>query len=81
MDVTTTLPAFDLGEFRVLALSGGVPLGVYTVEILVELEARVGAPLGRRFDLIADTSAGWILAAALGYGFRGKRKVEKHHAC
>ncbi len=46
------------GEFRVLALSGGGYLGVFTAALLAQLEQRVGEPLGRRFDLIAGTSVG-----------------------
>jgi len=60
------LPA-SRDEFRVLALSGGGYLGVYTAALLAELEERVGEPLGRRFDLIAGTSVGGILAIGLGY--------------
>jgi predicted acylesterase/phospholipase RssA len=54
-------------EFRILALSGGGYLGVYTAALLADLEERVGEPLGRRFDLIAGTSVGGILAVGLGY--------------
>ena len=39
-------------EFRILALSGGGYLGLYAAVVLAELEARVGEPLARRFDLI-----------------------------
>ena len=38
-------------EFRILALSGGGYLGLYAAVVLAELEARVGEPLARRFDL------------------------------
>lgn len=54
-------------EFRILALSGGGYLGVYTAALLADLEERAGEPLGRRFDLIAGTSVGGILAIGLGY--------------
>lgn len=53
--------------FRILSLSGGGYLGLYSTCILEELEARVGEPLGRRFDLIAGTSIGSILALALAF--------------
>ena len=53
--------------FRILALSGGGFLGLYTARVLAELEERAGEPLGRRFDLIAGTSVGGILALALAY--------------
>jgi patatin-like phospholipase/acyl hydrolase len=53
--------------FRILSLAGGGYLGLYTACVLTELEAQVGEPLGRRFDLIAGTSVGGILAIALAY--------------
>ena len=52
---------------RVLSLAGGGFLGLYTAVVLEGLEARVGMPLGRRFDLIAGTSIGGLLALALAY--------------
>ena len=52
---------------RVPALAGGGFLGLYTGAVLEGLEARVGEPLGRRFDLIAGTSIGGLLALALAY--------------
>lgn len=53
--------------FRILSLSGGGYLGLYSACVLEELEARVGEPLGRRFDLIAGTSIGGILSLALAF--------------
>ncbi|MBX3633635.1 MAG: patatin-like phospholipase family protein [Simplicispira sp.] len=54
-------------EFRILALSGGGYLGLYTAVVLAELEKRAGEPLGRRFDLLAGTSVGGLLAMALAF--------------
>ena len=54
-------------EFRILALSGGGYLGLYAAVVLAELEARVGEPLARRFDLIAGTSVGGLLSMALAF--------------
>jgi len=54
-------------EFRILSLSGGGYLGLYTAVVLADLEARAGEPLGRRFDLIAGTSVGGLLAMALAF--------------
>lgn len=51
--------------FRILSVSGGGFLGVFAAGVLARLEARCGEPLGRRFDLIAGTSVGAVLAAAL----------------
>lgn len=53
--------------FRILSLAGGGYLGLYTACVLAELEEQAGEPLGRRFDLIAGTSVGGILAIALAY--------------
>ncbi len=55
--------------FRILALAGGGFLGFYTACVLAEMERRHGEPLARRFDLIAGTSVGGILAVALAYEF------------
>jgi len=53
--------------FRILSLAGGGYLGLYTACVLAELEARAGVPLARRFDLIAGTSVGGILALGLAF--------------
>jgi len=53
--------------FRILSLAGGGFLGLYTATVLEALEARAGVPLARRFDLIAGTSIGGVLALALAY--------------
>ncbi len=54
-------------RFRILSLAGGGYLGLYTAQLLAELEDWAGEPLGRRFDLIAGTSVGGILAVALAF--------------
>lgn len=51
--------------FRILSLSGGGYRGLFTARILADLEERIGAPIATRFDLIAGTSIGGILALAL----------------
>jgi uncharacterized protein len=53
--------------FRVLALSGGGFLGLYTAQVLAGLEERAGRPFGQRFELLAGTSIGAILALALAF--------------
>lgn len=51
------------GEFWILALSGGGARGLFTAKLLEKLEHELGGqPLARRFDLIAGTSIGGILA-------------------
>ena len=52
--------------FQILSLAGGGYLGLYTAGVLADLEEQVGEPLGRRFDLIAGTSVGGILAIVFG---------------
>lgn len=61
------VPLQDQQTVRVLSLSGGGFLGLYTALVLAGLEERVGEPLGRRFDLLAGTSIGGLLALALAY--------------
>jgi len=51
--------------FQILSLSGGGYLGLYTIAVLTDLEERVGAPLASRFDLIAGTSVGGIIAIGI----------------
>jgi uncharacterized protein len=53
--------------FRILSLAGGGYLGLYSACVLAELEAHVGEPLARRFDLIAGSSVGGILAIGLAF--------------
>lgn len=51
--------------FRILSLSGGGYLGLYTAAVLTALEEMSGEPLYKRFDLIAGTSVGGIIALGL----------------
>jgi patatin-like phospholipase/acyl hydrolase len=60
---------------RVLALSGGGFLGLYSATVLAALESRIDEPLGSRFDLIAGTSIGGILALALAFEIPMSRLV------
>jgi patatin-like phospholipase/acyl hydrolase len=55
------------GPLRILALSGGGYLGLYSAAVLAALEEQVGEPIGRRFDLVAGTSVGGIIAAAVAF--------------
>jgi patatin-like phospholipase/acyl hydrolase len=54
--------------FRVLALDGGGIRGVFSARILALAEQRLGQPLRTRFDLVAGTSTGSIIAAAVAAG-------------
>jgi uncharacterized protein len=62
--------------FHVLSLSGGGFLGLYSAVVLEDLERRAGVPLGRRFDLVAGTSIGAVLALALAFELPMARLVE-----
>lgn len=62
-------------SFHILALSGGGYRGLYTARILADLESHVGEPLARRFDLLAGTSIGGILALALALEIPAERMV------
>lgn len=61
---------------RVLALSGGGFLGLYTATVLAGLEARAGRPLGRCFGLLAGTSIGALLGMALAFEVPMQRVVD-----
>jgi patatin-like phospholipase/acyl hydrolase len=64
-------------RFQILALSGGGYRGLYAAEILKRLEEQNGSePLARRFDLIAGTSVGGILALGLACEIPAARLVE-----
>lgn len=66
----TTEPESAFGDFcRILSLDGGGAKGFYTIGVLKELEAMLGAPLCNHFDLIFGTSTGAIIAALLALRF------------
>jgi predicted acylesterase/phospholipase RssA len=52
---------------RILSLSGGGYLGLFSLSLLEQIEADEG-PLGKHFDLIAGTSVGGLIALALASG-------------
>lgn len=54
--------------FQILALSGGGYRGLFTIEVLAELEKMAGKPLHKSFDMIAGTSIGGIIAIGLAMG-------------
>lgn len=63
-------------RFQILALSGGGYRGLYTAKILADFEQHIGAPIASRFDLIAGTSIGGILALALALEIPAERMVD-----
>lgn len=48
-----------------LALSGGGYKGLFSTHVLVELEKQLGCRIAKKFDLIAGTSIGGVIALAL----------------
>jgi patatin-like phospholipase/acyl hydrolase len=63
----------DQRPFRILSLDGGGIRGAFTAGFLAGVEERIGHPVGRHFDLIAGTSTGGIIAAALAFGEPAER--------
>ncbi|WP_022696347.1 CBASS cGAMP-activated phospholipase [Euryhalocaulis caribicus] len=61
---------------KLLCLSGGGYLGLFTAAVLDKLEQEHGQPLARYFDLIAGTSIGGILALALANEVRMESVVD-----
>ena len=64
------------GAFYILSLDGGGARGIYSAQVLAKLEERSGAPVRDRFDLIAGTSAGSIIAGAAASGVSLEKVVE-----
>jgi uncharacterized protein len=58
----------DGRPFRILSLDGGGIRGAFIAGFLAGVEERIGHSIGRYFDLIAGTSTGGIIAAALAFG-------------
>ncbi len=51
--------------YKILSIDGGGVRGLIPSVVLAELEARIGKPLHKVFDLVAGTSTGAIIAAGL----------------
>lgn len=61
-----------------LALDGGGAKALFTAHVLARLEADLGVRITQAFDLIAGTSAGGLIALALGAGIRPADIVEQY---
>jgi uncharacterized protein len=61
--------------FRILSIDGGGIRGVYPAHILSCLESRMGIDLFESFDMIAGTSTGSIIAAAIAIRIRASETV------
>ena len=54
----------NTNTFRILALDGGGTRGIYTAQLLANIEQALGRRIRTCFDLIAGTSTGAIIAGA-----------------
>jgi patatin-like phospholipase/acyl hydrolase len=72
-------PAPD--PLRILALSGGGYRGLFAADVLTRIEALLGWPIAGRFDLLAGTSVGGLVAAGLAIGRspQALRDAIRHH--
>ena len=66
------------GPFQILALDGGGAKALFTAHVLARLEEDLGVSISASFDLIAGTSAGGIIALALGSGLTPAQIVEHY---
>src|SRR5512132_3640733 len=57
-------------RFQILALDGGGVKALFTAHVLARLEDDLGVRIRDSFDLIAGTSAGGLIALALGAGLQ-----------
>lgn len=58
--------------YHILSLDGGGIRGVMSAVILQEVERQIKKPLNKHFNLIAGTSTGSILAAAIASGLKSQ---------
>lgn len=65
-----------MAPFRILALSGGGYQGLFTAQVLAAIEAAGPGRLRDRYDLIAGTSIGGIIALAIAAGVPARRIVD-----
>lgn len=62
--------------FRILSLDGGGIRGIVAAKMLASIEKQINQPLSEYFDLIAGTSTGSILAAAIATGRSSEEIVD-----
>jgi patatin-like phospholipase/acyl hydrolase len=65
-------------RFQILALDGGGAKALFTAHLLARLEQDLDISIRDSFDLIAGTSAGGIIALALGAGLRPSEIVSHY---
>lgn len=74
-----TLEYVTPARFQILALDGGGAKALFTAHLLTRLEQDLGLSVSASFDLIAGTSAGGIVALALGAGLPPS-EIVNHYA-
>ena len=67
-------------RFQILALDGGGVKALFTADVLARIEDDLGVSIRDSFDLIAGTSAGGIIALALGVGFSPAEIVDEYRS-
>jgi hypothetical protein len=60
------------GRRTILSIDGGGMRGVIPLQMLIYLEDQTGKPAYELFDMVAGTSTGAIIAAALGLGYSAR---------
>jgi predicted acylesterase/phospholipase RssA len=63
-------------RFQILSLDGGGLKGIFAAAILAAFEADLGIRIADRFDLIAGTSTGGLIALGLGAGLTPTELVD-----
>jgi predicted acylesterase/phospholipase RssA len=74
-----TAPIEARGPYRILSLGGGGYRALFTAQLLARIESMpdyAGTPIGHRFDMIAGTSAGGLIAVALALGEPAEKVVQ-----
>jgi uncharacterized protein len=61
--------------FQALALTGGGFRGLFAAKALEAIEAHIGEPIARKFDLICGTSIGGVIAIAAAFEIPMKKVV------
>lgn len=69
---------YPIGKKVILSIDGGGMRGTIAIAMLAELEKMTGKPCQPLFDMVAGTSTGAIIAAALGLGFTAQQTLEMH---
>lgn len=66
-----------VNKFQILSLSGGGARGLYTAQVLAELENRFNSNISKHADIICGTSIGGVLALGLAANIPAQTLLEK----